>query len=108
MTEKEKRKMQQQIINNAIHLALNEFETQNGNMRKVGRLRTCQATVYENERYIVLISYTTTVAFIDKRERKAYDILRLVYGYTSTSAQHIAKFFSDYARGCEQYRYYNI
>ena len=101
-------KMKQQIINNAIHLALNEFENQNYNMVKMGRLRTCNATVYENERYIVLISYTTTVAFIDKREQKAYDILRLIYGYTSTSAQHIAKFFNDYARGYEQYRYYGI
>lgn len=104
MTQKEK----QQIINSAIHLALNEFENKNDGLVKVGRLRTCSATVYENERYIILISYTTTVAFIDKRERKAYDILRLVYGYTSTSAQHIAKFFSDYARGYEYYRYYDI
>lgn len=104
MAQKEK----QQIINSAIHLALNEFENQNDNMVKVGRLRTCNATVYENDRYIVLISYTTTVAFIDKLEHKAYDILRLVYGYTATSAQHIAKFFSDYARGYEQYRYYDI
>lgn len=104
MTQKQK----QQIINSAIHLALNEFENNYSNMKKVARLRTCKASVYENGRYIVLISYTTTVAFIDKRERKAYDILRLVYGYTSTSAQHIAKFFSDYARGYEQYRYYDI
>lgn len=104
MTQKEK----QQIINSAVHLAINEFENQNDNMEKVARLRTCKASVYENERYIVLISYTTTVAFIDKREQKAYDILRLVYGYTSTSAQHIAKFFNDYARGYEQYRYYDI
>ena len=100
--------MMQQIINNAIHLALNEFENQNNGLVKAGRLRTCSATVYENERYIVLISYTTTVAFIDKQECKAYDILRLVYGYTSTSAQHIAKFFNDYARGYGQYRYYDI
>lgn len=104
MAQKEK----QQIINTAVHLALNEFENQNDGLVKVGRLRTCNATVYENERYIVLISYTTTVAFIDKREHRAYDILRLVYGYTATSAQHIAKFFSDYARGYEQYRYYDI
>ena len=101
-------KIKQQIINETVYRALNEFENQNNNMVKVGRLRTCNATVYENERYIVLISYTTTVAFIDKREQKAYDILRLVYGYTSTSAQHIAKFFSDYARGYEQHRYYDI
>lgn len=93
-------KMKQQIINNAAHLALNEYENQNGNMKKVGRLRTCQATVYENERYIVLISYTTTVAFIDKQAGKLYDILRLVYGFTSTSAQHIAKFRQDYGADC--------
>ena len=104
MTQKEK----QQIINNAIHLAHNEFENKNDNMVKMGRLRTCKATVYENERYIVLISYKTTVAIIDKHEQKAYDILRLVHSYTSTSAQHIAKFFNDYARGYEQYRYYDI
>ena len=100
--------MKQQIINNAIQLALNEYENQNGNMRKIGRLRTCQATVHENERYIVLISYTAIVAFIDKQEHVAYDILRLIYGYTSTSAQHIAKFFNDYARGCTRFRYYDI
>jgi len=100
--------MKQQIVNNAIHLALNEYENQNSGMRKVGRLRTCQATVYENDRYIVLISYTTTVAFIDKQEHAAYDILRLIYRYTSTSAQHIAKFFNDYACGCTRYTYYDI
>lgn len=101
-------KMKQQIINNAVHLALNEFENQSDGLVIIGRLRTCNATVYENERYIVLISYTTTVAFIDKQERKAYDILRLIYGYTSTSAQHIAKFFSDYACGYDKYRYCDI
>ena len=100
--------MKQQIINNAVRLAIKDFEKQNDGMENMGRLRTCNATVYENERYIILISYKTTVAFIDKQERKAYDILRLVYGYTSTSAQHIAKFFNDYARGYEQYRYYDI
>ena len=101
-------KMKQQLINDVIHHAINEFNSQNGEVVKAGRLRTCNATVYENERYIVLISYKTTVAFIDKQERKAYDVLRLVYGYTATSAQHIAKFFNDYARGYEQYRYYDI
>lgn len=98
----------QTTINYAIRLALNEYENQNGGMIKQGRLRNCKATVYEDERYIVLISYTTTVAFIDKQERVAYDILRLRYHYTPISAQHIAKFFNDYARGYVQYRYYDI
>lgn len=101
-------KMKQRIINQVIHDALDVYETQNGGMTKVWPLRSCNATNYENERYIVLVSYTTTVAFIDKQEHSAYDILRLVYGYTSTSAQHIAKFFSDYARDCMQYRYYDV
>ena len=100
--------MKQQIINDAVNLAIDEFNSQNDELVMVGRLRTCNATVYENERYILLTSYATNVAFIDKQERKAYDILRLVYGYTATSAQHIAKFFNDYARGYERYRYYNI
>ena len=85
-------KMEQRIVNQVIHNALDVYETQNGGMVKVGQLRSCNATIYENERYIVLISYTTTVAFVDKQQRSAYDILRLVYGYTSTSAQRIAKF----------------
>lgn len=103
-----KEKLNQQSANAIIHKALDIYETQNGGMKKVGQLRKCQASVYENERYIVLISYTTTVAFIDKKRRVAYDILRLVYGYTATSAQHIAKFFSDYAQDCARFRYYDV
>ena len=100
--------MKQQIINDAVDFAINEFNSQNNELEQVGRLRPCQATVYENERYVVLISYKTAVAFIDKQDRRAFDVLRLVYGYTATSAQHIRKFFSDYARGYELYRYYDI
>lgn len=40
---------------------------------------------------IYLISYDTLVAFIDF-SGNLYDVLRLVYGYTSTSAKHINKF----------------
>lgn len=101
-------KLTQQIVDQTIHHALNIYETQNGGMVKVGQLRTCNAAIYENERYIILISYTTTVAFIDKQEHAAYDILRLVYHYTATSAQHIAKFFNDCAYGCARFRYYDI
>lgn len=59
------------------------------------RLRTCQAhTEFYND-YIVLVSYSTPVAFIDEKGR-LFDVLRLVYGYTATSAQHIAKFKQDF------------
>lgn len=60
------------------------------------RLRTCQAYVYETEKYYILRNYHTTVAAIRKENGFGFDFLRLVYGYTSTSAQHIAKFFNDY------------
>lgn len=65
------------------------------------RLRNCNAVVIfledilTGEVIFALQSYDTIVAVIDGRE--AYDFLRYVYGYTATSAQHIAKFFHDYA-----------
>lgn len=64
----------------------------------MARLRSCQAWVIETHNYYFLESYNTVVAFIDKRDDVLYDVLRLVYGYTSTSAQHIAKFSNDYSR----------
>ena len=56
------------------------------------RLRSCQAWVYETENYFLLQSYNTFIACMDKRDFSVYDALRHEYGYTSTSAQHIAKF----------------
>ena len=41
--------------------------------------------------YIFLVSYNTLVAYI-QGDGVLFVILRLVYGYTSTSAKHIAKF----------------
>lgn len=74
------------------------------------RLRSCSATVFDivddstgEVLYHALRSYQTIVAFIDPTTDTLYDVLRLVYGYTSTSAQHIAKFDKDYGRsewGC--------
>ena len=64
------------------------------------RLRKCNAIAYEFEtekgRVYVLKSYNTIVAAVDA-SGKCYDFLRYVYGYTATSAQHISKFFHDYA-----------
>ena len=62
----------------------------------VSRLRTCSASVYETPDYIVLRSYSTIVAYINKNTREFFDALRYVYGYTATSAQHISKFRNDY------------
>ena len=61
--------------------------------------RYCKATVGRVGKYIYLRSYNTVVAFIDTVTGIGYDILRTEYGYTSTSAQHIAKFFRQYCVG---------
>lgn len=78
----------------------------------VRRLRTCSAEVYKVGTFWALRSYNTTIAIIDAETDTLYDFLRLVYGYTSTSAQHIAKFRHDYGAGkwgCEhEFRYYPV
>ena len=68
-----------------------------------GRLRSCQANVYTTKHFIVLRSYNMIVATVYHGTAEAapvfIDFLRLVYGYTSTSAQHIAKFKHEYYDG---------
>lgn len=59
------------------------------------RLRFSKAHVYKSENYILLRSFNTFVAAIDE-QGNCYDFLRIVYGYTATSAQHISKFYHDY------------
>ena len=79
----------------------------------IKRLRYCKAWVYtfvdENgDTYYVLRSYGTMVACVSPIGAK-YDWLRYAYGYTATSAQHIAKFFNDYAPLSNiMYRYYPV
>lgn len=60
------------------------------------KLRSCSASVAQCGRFTVLRSYRTIVAAIDTDTGICYDFLRKVYGYTSTSAQHISKFKHDY------------
>lgn len=67
-----------------------------GEQRFVARLRYCNACVWETEHFYILQSYATMVAAIDKESGVMFDFLRYVYGYTATSAQHIAKFYTDY------------
>lgn len=63
------------------------------------RLRSCTAWVYETENYYILKSYETFIASVNKENDKLFDALRMVYGYTSTSVQHISKFWHDYGYG---------
>lgn len=67
------------------------------------RLCYCKAdvTCYEyqgNPAIYALKSYNTTVAYVLVNSGAMYgiDVLRYNFGYTPTSAQHIAKFFSHY------------
>ena len=108
------KKEEQRIINDSI---LKEWEkaTQELECRSeynINRLRSCSAEVLTTEHYHFLKSYNTIIAFIDKNTDTCYDVLRYVYGYTSTSAQHIAKFRNDYGYGkwgcTAELRYYPV
>ena len=70
------------------------------------QLRSCTAVVYECEHWYVLRSYDTIIACIDKNSKRCFDFLRLEYGYTSTSAQHIRKFQADYGQRGRVTTYY--
>ena len=73
--------------------AMAEFESGD---HKIKRLRSCAAYVIETPHYWILRSYYTIIAVTSKDTGVCYDVLRVVYGYTATSAQHIAKFAHDY------------
>ena len=94
------RKQEQITINKEVENAIDLFKKRGGVDHKQGiKLRSCSAWVYETDNYYALRSYNTTIAIIDKNTDTLYDFLRLVYGYTSTSAQHISKFAKDYGTG---------
>lgn len=75
------------------------------------RLRSCSADVLITAKYYILRSYNTIIAFIDRETDTLYDVLRYVYGYTATSAKHIAKFNTDYCAsgwGCKNRYTYKV
>ncbi len=67
------------------------------------RLDHCTAWTADIGDYEVLRSYETLIAMIHKPTGVMYDVLRYVYGYTATSAKHIAKFRRS-ADTCLTYR----
>lgn len=89
-------KAEQQAINDKVKAVLDKFNSAGESVIRSRRLRTCSAVVLETASYYVLQSYATVIAIIDKDTDICYDFLRYVYGYTSTSGQHIAKFRHDY------------
>lgn len=56
------------------------------------RLHRCTADWCIIGDWAILRSYSTIVAAYNVENGVLFDFLRLVYGYTATSAQHIAKF----------------
>lgn len=96
------KKSVQQEINRKVDEFIIDFKLNNEECVNVKQLRSCSAKVYTYDSFYVLQSYNTIVAIIDRNTGIAYDFLRKVYGYTSTSAQHISKFFHDYTT-CKWY-----
>lgn len=90
-------KTNQNVIN---RLAVREYERAIAELSEydysVKRLRSCSAEVITTKNYYILRSYNTLVACINRYTGAEADVLRKVYGYTATSAQHIRKFFNDY------------
>ena len=100
------KKSEQLAINEQVVALVNSFNSSNNYALNWRKLRSCSAEVapiIDAETgeliYYVLRSYRTVVAAIDVRTDTLYDFLRYVYGYTSTSAQHISKFNHDYGNG---------
>ena len=103
--------MKKELQKNENDIVLQEIEKINADLsngiQSVRRLRDCNACVLASGNYYLLKSYSTIIAAIDA-DGNLYDFLRYVYGYTSTSAQHIAKFRNDYSRSGKRFTYYPI
>lgn len=107
------KKVEQIVINAIVEFIIDEVNAEISVENPIYcAFRNCNASVAETKHFYILRSYSTIVAVIDKRTGILYDFLRLAYGYSSTSAQHIAKFSKEYGRGywgCEKiYRYYSV
>lgn len=61
------------------------------NGKKRCKLYSCNAEIRGCIGMLVLVSYGTPIA-VYTRDGTLYDCLRVVYGYTATSSQHISKF----------------
>lgn len=62
------------------------------NGKKRCKLYSCNAEIWECSGILILVSYGTPIAVFAPDGGSLYDCLRVVYGYTATSAQHISKF----------------
>lgn len=103
------KKAEQAIINEKALQAINLIDKADSVIYRE-RLFHCNAEVLHlSNNCLALNSYGAFVALIDTVTGDFYDVLRYTYGYTATSAQHIAKFRNVF-RGLitTEYRYYPI
>nr|DAW93714.1 MAG TPA: hypothetical protein [Caudoviricetes sp.] len=100
MKKKEMQKLENQLVENAYSKMPKIWIKVGREFGYLERLDYCQAWVYQTKGYTYLISYNTIVAFIDD-SGNMYDVLRLVYGYTTTSAKHISKFRGKFSHVSE-------
>ena len=92
------KKSTQIAINEAVISAMERYEkyaAENIGYDSVKPFRYCDAKVIKHGPFILLQSFKTIVAIIDE-DRRCFDFLRKVYGYTQCSATQIAKFCRDY------------
>lgn len=91
MTKKEMQKIENEMVEKALQKAQKVWANASKDLDEVECLDYCQAWAYQTRGYSFLVSYEKIVAFVDDNGNM-YDVLRLVYGYASTSAKHISKF----------------
>lgn len=72
-------------------VVINLYEVFN-NCGRRHRLYSCNAEIWEYKGFLALVSYGTPIALYTPDNATLYDCLRIVYGYTATSAKHICKF----------------
>ena len=60
--------------------------------KKRCKLYSCSAEIWQFNGILALVSYGTPIAVFMPGVGSLYDCLRVVYGYTATSSQHISKF----------------
>lgn len=100
MTKREIQKYENMLVEQAWEIAKQVYLRYVGLLEEKHRLDYCKAWIGSCEGYVFLVSYNTMVAFIDYNGN-LYDVLRLVHGYTTTPAKHIAKFRNQFSHVSE-------
>lgn len=98
MTKKEKLAIEQKAVNEKCQKFIDMAKNLNwfAFEYRAKKLYNCNAkyVIDDKEGRVWLKSYDTIVAVIE--DGVCYDFLRVVYGYTATSCQHINKFYHKF------------